>query len=210
MSTSTTTPAAPNTPKPSAPVNPLSLEARKDAKKAIPKGQKLKAVLPDVWALVAPRKWLLVLGLVLMGINRVSGLVLPWSTKSVIDDVILGHHAEKLNRLLLMVICATVIQGVTAFTLTQLLSKEAQRLISEMRRKVQEHIGKLSLSFFDANKSGVLVSRIMSDVEGVRNLIGTGLIDFLGGLITATIALGVLIYISPVMTLVACVMTGLM
>src|SRR5271167_1766326 len=156
-----TVPSASSTPP--APVNPYNLEARKAAKKAIPKGQKLRAVLPDVWALVAPRKGMLVLGLILMAINRVSGLVLPWSTKSVIDDVMIGHHPEILNRILLMVISATVIQGLTAFTLTQLLSKEAQRLISEMRRKVQEHIGKLSLSFYDANKSGVLVSRIMTD-----------------------------------------------
>ena len=197
------TPTTPPATVPAAPVNPLSLEARKAAKKNVPKGQKLRAVLPDVWALVAPRKGLIVLGLVLMLINRISGLVLPWSTKGVIDDVMLGHHPETLNRLLAMVICATVIQGITAFTLTQLLSKEAQRLISEMRRKVQEHIGKLSLSFYDANKSGVLVSRIMTDVEGVRNLIGTGLVEFLGGLITAAIALYFLLKLSTTMTLLA-------
>ena len=95
---------------------------------------------------------------------------------------------------------ATLIQGVTSYTLTQLLSKAGQRLIAELRQKVQQHIGRLSVSYFDANKSGVLVSRIMTDVEGVRNLIGTGLVDFVGGLLTAVIALVVLVRISPLMT----------
>src|SRR6202043_937097 len=94
----------------------------------------------------------------------------------------------------------TVIQGTTSFGLTQLLSKAAQRLIAELRRKVQQHVGRLSVSYYDANKSGVLVARIMSDVEGVRNLVGTGLVDFVGGLLTALIALVVLLRISPLMT----------
>ena len=80
---------------------------------------------------------------------------------------------------------ATLIQGITSFTLTQLLSKAAQRLIAELRRKVQAHIGRLPVSYYDANKTGTLVSRIMSDVEGIRNLIGTGLVEFVGGVLTA-------------------------
>ena len=100
-------------------------------------------------------------------------------------------------------LAATVVQGITSFSLTQLLSKAAQRLITELRQKVQAHIGRLPVSFHDSTKSGVLVSRIMSDVEGVRNLIGTGLVDLVGGLMTAAIALVVLFRISALMTVMA-------
>ncbi len=135
-----------------------------------------------------------------MVINRLSGLVLPYSTRYLIDDVLGKRHPELLTRLVLTVLGATLIQGVTSFTLTQLLSKAGQRLIAELRQKVQQHVGRLSVGYYDANKSGVLVSRIMSDVEGVRNLIGTGLVEFVGGVLTAVIALVVLLRISSVMT----------
>ncbi len=138
-----------------------------------------------------------------MAVNRVSGLVLPASTKFLIDDVIGKRHTEKLLPLLGAVVAATIIQGITSFSLTQLLSKAAQRLIAELRRKVQAHVGRLPVAYFDANKTGALVSRIMSDVEGVRNLIGTGLVEFAGGLLTAAIALVVLFKISATMTLMA-------
>ena len=101
---------------------------------------------------------------------------------------------------MLAVLAATVIQGITSFTLTQLLSKAGQRLIAELRQKVQQHVGRLPVAYYDANKSGVLVSRIMTDVEGMRNLVGTGLVDFVGGLMTAVIALVVLLRISALMT----------
>ena len=135
-----------------------------------------------------------------MVINRVSGLVLPASTKYLVDDVIGKRHFQLLYPLVGIVLAATIIQGLTSFALTQTLSKAAQRLIAELRRRVQEHVGRLSVSYYDSNKTGTLVSRIMSDVEGVRNLIGTGLVDFVGGLLTAVIAFAVLIRISPVMT----------
>jgi ABC-type multidrug transport system fused ATPase/permease subunit len=167
------------------------------------KSERLKALLPDIWELVKPRRGLLALGLFLMTINRVSGLVLPSSTKFLIDDVIGKRKTQMLLPLLGAVLAATTIQGITSFALTQLLSKAAQRLIAELRRKVQAHIGRLSVSFYDANKTGTLVSRIMSDVEGVRNLIGTGLVEFAGGLLTATIAFIVLLRISPLMTIIA-------
>jgi ABC-type multidrug transport system fused ATPase/permease subunit len=150
--------------------------------------------------MILPRRKLLLLGMLLMVINRLSGLVLPYSTKYLIDDIIGKHRADLLTPLVLAVLSATLIQGVTSFTLTQLLSKAGQRLITELRRKVQEHVGRLSVAYYDANKSGVLVSRIMTDVEGVRNLIGTGLVEFAGGLMTAVVALVVLVRISPVMT----------
>ncbi len=161
---------------------------------------RLKTLWPDIRSLVLPRRRVLALGFVLMIVNRVSGLVLPASTKFLIDDVIGKKNFEYLTPLALSVLIATAIQGVTSYSLTQLLSKSAQRLIAEMRRKVQAHVGRLPVTYYDANKSGTLVSRIMSDVEGIRNLIGTGLVEFVGGLLTAALALGVLIWISPLLT----------
>ena len=135
-----------------------------------------------------------------MAINRLSGLVLPYSTKFMIDDVIGQRHTQYLTPMVLAIVGATLLQGVTSFSLTQLLSKTGQRLIAELRRKVQRHVGLLPVTYYDSNKSGVLVSRIMTDVEGIRNLIGTGLVEFVGGLMTALIALVVLVRISPLMT----------
>jgi ABC-type multidrug transport system fused ATPase/permease subunit len=159
--------------------------------------------LPHVWALIKPRRGILASGLLLMAVNRVSGLILPASTKYLVDDVIGKHHIRLLTPIVLAVLAATVIQGLTSFTLTQLLSKSAQKMIADLRRQVQAHIGKLSISFYDSNKTGGLVSRIMSDVEGVRNLIGTGLVEFVGGLMTGVLALVVLLRISVAMTLIA-------
>ena len=162
-------------------------------------------LLPDVWELIEPRKAVLALGFGLMLINRVAGLVLPGSTKFLIDNVIGKHQRQLLMPIILAVVCATLVQGVTSFSLTQLLSKSSQRMITDLRIKVQAHIGRLPVAFYDANKTGVLVSRIMSDVEGVRNLIGTGLIEFAGGIMTSIFALIVLLRISPSMTTVAAV-----
>ncbi len=164
---------------------------------------KYRGVWPQVWALVKPRRSLLALGFLLMAINRVSGLVTPATTKYLVDNVILKRQVQLLTPIVLIVLAATAIQGVTSFALTQLLSKEAQRLIAQMRREVQAHVSRLTVSYFDQNKTGVLVSRIMTDVEGVRNLIGTGLVEFAGGLLTSIIAFVVLIRISAMMTLMA-------
>jgi subfamily B ATP-binding cassette protein MsbA len=169
----------------------------------VPSRPKLSAVLPLVWELIRPRRGLLAIGFALMAINRVASLVLPYSTRYLIDTVIIKRHTQLLKPLVFGVLLATLIQGITSFSLTQLLSKAAQRLIAELRQKVQAHIGRLSVSFHDSTKSGVLVSRIMSDVEGVRNLIGTGLVDLVGGLLTASIALVVLFRISATMTVLA-------
>jgi subfamily B ATP-binding cassette protein MsbA len=159
--------------------------------------------LPDIWALMKPRRGLFALGFLLMAINRLSGLVLPASTKYFVDNVVVKKQVGVLTPIVLAVLFATILQGLTSFSLTQLLSKSAQKMITELRRKVQAHIGRLPISFYDANKTGVLVSRIMSDVEGVRNLIGTGLVEFVGGLMTAVIALVYLIHTSVLMTTVA-------
>ena len=165
--------------------------------------QKLRVVLPIVWELIKPRRGLLALGFLLMAINRVSGLVLPYSTRFLIDSVIIKHHVGLLRPLVLAVLGATVVQGITSFSLTQLLSKAAQRLIAELRVKVQAHVGRLPVAYYDSTKTGTLLSRIMTDVEGVRNLIGTGLVELAGGLLTSAIALVVLFRISALMTVLA-------
>jgi len=179
----------------------LSSDPKEAPKK--PKVERLRAILPEVWKLMRPRRGLLALGFGLMVINRVAALVLPYSTRFFIDTVINKHHMDKLQPLVLLVLGATVVQGATSFSLTQSLSKAAQRLITEMRQQVQAHISRLPVAFYDANKTGSLVSRIMSDVEGVRNLLGTGLVDFAGGLVTSGIALVLLLRTSPQMTLIA-------
>src|SRR5437588_1814285 len=175
----------------------------KPAVPAVSLRPKLRAVWPLVWELVQPRRGLLALGFVLMVINRVASLVLPYSTRFLIDSVIIKRHTQLLKPLVLAVLVATLIQGITSFSLTQLLSKAAQRLITELRQKVQAHVGRLPVTFYDSTKTGTLVSRIMTDVEGVRNLIGTGLVEFAGGLLTSAIALVVLFRISALMTLLA-------
>ncbi|HTZ96790.1 MAG TPA: ABC transporter ATP-binding protein [Terriglobales bacterium] len=177
--------------------------ALKGSPLAQPASKTIRAVWPLIWELIRPRRGLLALGFFLMVINRLSGLVLPYSTKFLIDTVIVKRHLDELKPLVLLVLLATVIQGITSFALTQLLSKAAQRLIAELRRKVEAHITRLSVAFHDSTKTGVLVSRIMTDVEGIRNLIGTGLVDLVGGLLTAAIALVVLLRISAVMTVLA-------
>jgi ABC-type multidrug transport system fused ATPase/permease subunit len=168
-----------------------------------PKIQRLKTVWPEVWKLMRPRRGLLALGFVLMVINKVAGFVLPYSSKFLIDNVVTKGQTGLLRPLVFSVLGATLIQGVTSFSLTQLLSKAAQRLIADLREQVQMHISRLPVSFYDANKTGALVSRIMSDVEGVRNLLGTGLVDFAGGLVAAGIALVLLLKTSAPLTLIA-------
>ncbi|HWR36929.1 MAG TPA: ABC transporter ATP-binding protein [Clostridia bacterium] len=172
---------------------------------AVPSGKPTEVfkALPEIWRLVRPRRWLLALGLVLMAINRVSGLVLPLSTKYLVDDIIGKRQANLLLPLVGLVLVATMVQGFTSFALTQTLSKAAQKLIAELRIKVQKHVGRLPVSYYDSNKTGTLVARIMSDVEGVRNLLGTGLVDFVGGVLTALISFVVLVRISPTMTAIA-------
>jgi ABC-type multidrug transport system fused ATPase/permease subunit len=135
-----------------------------------------------------------------MAINRVSGLVLPGSAKYLYDGVLIDRKIHLLMPIVLIVVGATLVQGFTTFALTQLLSKSSQSMISELRSKVQAHMGRLPISFYDANKTGELVSRIMSDIEGVRNLIDTELFEFVGGMMTAVFALVYLLRTSVMMT----------
>jgi ABC-type multidrug transport system fused ATPase/permease subunit len=163
----------------------------------------LKKLGPEIWALVAPRKGLILVGFGLMAINRVAGLVLPFISKPLLDKVLtpLHPHPELLPRIIAVVVTAMVVQAITSYSLTQLLSKAGQRLIAEMRRQVQRHVGLLSVAYYDENRTGTLVARIMTDVEGVRNLVGTGLIEFLGSSLTAALTFVYLMYLSTKVTL---------
>ena len=170
----------------------------------------LKKLWPQIWALVAPRKWLLLAGLGLMAINRVAGLVLPYTSKPLLDKVLSPQHPrpDLLPRIIALVFSAMVVQAITSFSLTQLLSKAGQRLIAEMRRQVQRHVGLLSVAYYDENRTGTLVARIMTDVEGVRNLVGTGLVEFVGGLLTAVLAFLYLLHLSVTVTLTVFTVIG--
>jgi len=163
----------------------------------------LRKVGPEIWALITPRKGLISIGLVLMLINRVAGLVMPFMSKRLVDQALnpAHSHPQLLQQLIGIVLAATIIQAITSFSLTQLLSKAGQRLIAELRRQVQRHVGLLSVAYYDENRTGALVARIMTDVEGVRNLIGTGLVEFLGGVVTATLAFVYLLHKSAPVTL---------
>jgi len=160
-------------------------------------------LLGEAWPFVRPQRWLLLFGFGLMAVNRAAGLVAPASMKFFVDDVIAKRQANLILPLVLVILGATVVQGITSYTLTQLLSKAAQRMIADLRKQVQTHIGRLPVAFHDSNKTGALVSRIMSDVEGLRNLVGTGLVEFAGSVMTAVFALIYLLHTSAFMTGVA-------
>ncbi len=150
--------------------------------------------------IIWPRKNLLLVGLLLIIISRLASLVLPGASKYLMDDVIVNNDFDKLQWIIIAVSSAIVVQAITSFLLTRLLSVEAQLLIAELRAQVQKKVLGLPVNFFDNSKSGELVSRIMTDVEGVRNLVGTGLVQLVGGTITAVISLFLLIKINPMMT----------
>ncbi len=148
------------------------------------------------------RRWRLALGGLLMLVNRLSGMVLPASTKWLIDDVLGGGKTYLLPWLAVAVGLATALQAATTFLLSQVLGLAAQRTITEMRMKLERHILRLPVSYFDSTKTGELISRIMNDAEGIRNLVGTGLVQLGGGLVTAAIGVGVLFYLNARLTLV--------
>jgi ABC-type multidrug transport system fused ATPase/permease subunit len=162
----------------------------------------LRKVMPEIWKLIRPRRWLLLFGLCLVAVKSAASLVLPFSTRRLIDTVFGKHDIGALLPLVGIVFAATAVQAIASYALTQVLSTAAQRMITELREQVQQHIGKLPVSFYDSNRTGVLVSRIMTDVEGIRNLVGTGLVEFTGGILTALVAFTLLLRISPHMTLV--------
>src|SRR5438874_2469400 len=170
------------------------------------------AITPGAWqearGLIYAHRGRLGLGLALLLLNRLAGLVLPASSKWVIDRVIGQHHPELLLPLALAAGGATLVQALTGFALSQVLGVAAQRAITDMRRTVQAYVLRLPVSYFDSTKSGILISRIMSDAEGIRNLVGTGLVQLVGGLVTGAIALGVLFYLNWRLTLFAILILG--
>jgi len=149
------------------------------------------------------------IGFVLMLVSRLAALVLPASSKYLIDDVIGKHHSRLLLPLATAVGLATLVQAVTGFALSQVISVAAQRAISDMRRQVQERITRMPVRFFDSTQSGILISRIMNDAEGIRNLVGTGILQLVGGIFTAILALGVLIYLNWQLTVISVVVLSL-
>ncbi len=162
---------------------------------------KFSKVWPQVLELMRPRRGVLAFSFLLMIVNRVAGLVLPISSRYLIDGVMHNGNMSLLPKIIAAVVAATLLQGITSYALTQLLSKSGQKLISDLRMKVQAHVGRLPVAYFDENRTGTLVARIMSDVEGVRNLIGTGVVDFIGGFLTAIFVFFYLISVSVSMTL---------
>src|SRR2546428_3419739 len=166
-----------------------------------------KTITPGAWqearGLIYAHRGRLGLGLALLLVNRLAGLVLPASSKWVIDRVIGQHHPELLLPLALAAGAATLVQALTGFALSQVLGVAAQRAITDMRRTVQAYVLRLPVSYFDSTKSGILISRIMSDAEGIRNLVGTGLVQLVGGLLTGAVALVVLFVLNWRLTAIA-------
>ncbi len=175
--------------------------------------QKKKRITPeaawqDARELIWAHRYRLALGMLLMIVNRLVGLVLPASSKYLIDSVILKHKTELLVPLAVAAGAATLVQALSSFALSQVLGVAAQRAITEMRKSVQEHVARLPIRYFDSTQTGVLISRIMTDAEGIRNLVGTGLVQLVGGLVTAVLALGVLFYLNWRLTSVIVVALG--
>jgi ABC-type multidrug transport system fused ATPase/permease subunit len=175
--------------------------------------EKKKPKLDEVWRdareLISARKGRLALGLLLMMISRLAGLVLPASSKFVIDEVIGKGRYELLLWIAFAAGGATIVQAATSFALGQILGVAAQRSITEMRKKIERHVLRLPVAYFDSTKSGVLISRIMSDAEGIRNIVGNGLVQLVGSIVTAVLALGVLFYLNWKLTVITLVTLAL-
>jgi subfamily B ATP-binding cassette protein MsbA len=171
-----------------------------------PKAPKKKAFTAGAWEEARGLIWVhrkrLALGLLLMLINRLSGFVLPASTKYLMDDVVAKGNWDLLPKLAMAVGAAAIVDALSSFANSQILGVAAQRAITDMRKDVEAHVMRLPIRYFDSTKSGVLISRIMTDAEGIRNLVGTGLVQLTGSMLTAAIALGFLIYLNWKLTVV--------
>jgi subfamily B ATP-binding cassette protein MsbA len=176
-------------------------------------GKKKKVSASEAWREARELLWAhrrrLTIGLILMLVSRLAGLVLPASSKWLIDDVVGKGRTELLMPIALAAGAATIVQAVTSFALSQTLGVAAQRAITDMRKRVQAHVMRLPVRYFDSTQTGVLISRIMSDAEGIRNLVGTGLVQLVGGLVTAVIGLGVLFWLNWQLTVITLVVLGL-
>jgi subfamily B ATP-binding cassette protein MsbA len=156
-----------------------------------------RVILGDAREIVWRSRHRLLLGIPLLLLNRASGIVLPWLTKTLIDDVVGKGHAELLWKLAMISGSAAIVGAASDFGLAQILGMAAQRSITDLRKRIQQHVQRLPVGYFDKTKTGVLVSRVMNDAEGIRNLVGTGLLQLFGGFITAGVATGILFYLSP-------------
>jgi ABC-type multidrug transport system fused ATPase/permease subunit len=172
------------------------------------KKPKFDEVWKDARELIQARKGRLALGLVLMLISRLAGFVMPASSKYVVDEVVGKGRYSLLPLLAFAAAGATILQAVTSFSLSQILGVAAQRSITEMRKKIEQHVLRLPIAYFDSTKSGVLISRIMSDAEGIRNIIGNGLVQLVGSVVTAVLAMGILFYLDWKLTLITLVTLG--
>jgi ABC-type multidrug transport system fused ATPase/permease subunit len=184
---------------------PADLSEPAKAKKKLQAAAVWREARELVWA----RRGRIALGLALMLVNRLAGLVLPASSKYLIDDVAVRGRAELLVPLALAAGAATFVQAITSFALSQVLGVAAQRAITDMRRRVEEHVARLPVRYFDSTQAGQLISRIMTDAEGIRNLVGTGLVQLTGSMVTAVLALGYLFYLNWRLTLATLVALGL-
>lgn len=164
------------------------------------KGPKFDKIMPEVWKRIKPLRWSLAGSLLLIIINRLCSFVLPLSSRYLVNNVMYQHQLNKLPVTIGAVAGATLVQGITNYILDRYLAVTGQRLTTELRMQVQQHIGRLPVSFYDKNRSGALVARIMTDVEGVRNFVGAGFLDLVSGILTGIIALVILIRISILMT----------
>ncbi|MGC4080782.1 MAG: ABC transporter ATP-binding protein [Vicinamibacterales bacterium] len=182
---------------------PGSTPGEKNGKKKISKG-----AIDEARSLVWTHRKRLSLGLGLMVVNRLAGLVLPTTSKYLMDNVVLQHQWNLLPRLAMAAGAATLVESVTSFSLSQVLGVAAQRAITEMRKDVEAHVMRLPIRYFDSTKTGVLISRIMTDAEGIRNLVGTGLVQLTGSILTAILVLIVLIYLNWKLTAVTILVLG--
>ena len=183
--------------------------AAKPSEKAAAEKRDLKRAWPEARALIWEHRRSVGIGLALMLVSRASGFVLPFSSKYLIDEVLTNQKYTLLVPLAAAGGIATIIQAITSFSLSQVVSVAAQRAIATLREEVQAHLVRLPISYFDSTKSGVLVSRVMNDPEGIRNLVGTGLIQLTGGLVTATFALGVLLWLNWALTIGTVTLLGI-
>ena len=164
--------------------------------------QRTKQLLHDAKEIIWTARRRLLIGLPLMLINRLAGLVLPWTTKWLVDGVIVHHRTDLLLKIVTLAGIATAIGAATDYALAQILGLAAQRSITDLRMKIQRHVQRLPVSYFDSTKTGIVVTRVMNDAEGIRNLVGTGLIQLVGGLVTAAIAICILFYLSAKLALI--------
>ena len=177
--------------------------ARRAALDRLPKRKTdLKRVWPLIWPMLKPRLWIMAAGLFLTVAGVLARLAIPQITKRLIDGVLNTHppHYQRLPGIAAVIFAATLVQAITSYALTQLLSKEGQELIADLRTRVQRHVGLLPVSYYDANSTGTLVARIMSDVEGVRNLLGTGIVEFVSSVLTALLVSSYLLHKSVLLT----------